>query len=174
MGDDATATAAKASFSPVADARTRLLVLGSLPGEISLRRAQYYGNPRNQFWRLMEVVIGLPLVELGYEDRLATLLAAGVGLWDVIASAERRGSLDIDIRSHVPNRLEDFAATLPRLRAVAFNGGKSAAIGLRQLGAARAYELIALPSSSPAHTLAFERKLAEWRPLSRFLGDDAE
>ena len=174
MADSAFAELPKASFPPVADARTRLLVLGSLPGDISLRRAQYYGNPRNQFWRLMEVVIDRPLIELGYEDRLATLLDAGVGLWDVIASAERRGSLDTDIRSHVANRLDEFAATLPLLRAIAFNGGKSAAIGLRQLGAAAAYDLIALPSSSPAHTLPIERKLADWRALTQFLGDNAE
>lgn len=164
--DDA---APKSSFAPITDARTRILLLGSLPGDISLRRAQYYGNPRNQFWRLMEAVTGRRLIELDYADRLAALLEAGVGLWDVIASAERRGSLDGDIRGHVPNRLGDFAATLPALKVIAFNGGKAAAIGRRQLHASPAYEVIALPSSSPAHTLAFEHKLAAWRTLAAFL-----
>ena len=172
MADAAATTIAKLSFAPVADARTRVLVLGSLPGEQSLRLAQYYANPHNQFWRLMETVTGRGLVELDYENRLAALIAARVGLWDVIASAERRGSLDADIRGHVPNRLEAFAATLPELRAVAFNGRKAAEIGRRQLSAAPNYALVALPSSSPAHTLAYAHKLADWRALVPFLGDD--
>lgn len=169
MSDTLTPAVAKTSFAPVVDTRTRLLVLGSLPGEQSLRQAQYYANPRNQFWRLMEVVTGRGLVTLGYDDRLATLLNAGVGLWDVIASAERQGSLDTNIRAHVSNRLDDMAVTLPELKAIAFNGGKAATIGRRQLGTSRDYALVALPSSSPAHTLDFDRKLADWRALSRFL-----
>lgn len=161
--------APKASFAPVVDARTRLLVLGSLPGEISLRAAQYYANPRNQFWRLMEAVTGQPLAPLPYEARLTRLQDAGVGLWDVIASAQRRGSLDAHIRGHVSNRLDELAAGLPNLRALAFNGGKAAAIGRRQLGPAPPYALIDLPSSSPAHTLAFEAKHAAWIRLAGFL-----
>lgn len=160
----------KRSFAPVADARTRLLVLGSLPGELSLQAAQYYANPRNQFWRLMEAVTGCELIPHGYEERLGRLQEAGVGLWDVVASAERRGSLDTNIRGHVPNRLGELTATLPNLRAIAFNGGKAAAIGRRQLGAQSSYALVDLPSSSPAHTLAFDAKHSEWIRLSPFLG----
>ena len=161
----------KSSFAPVADAATRVLILGSLPGEASLRRAQYYAHPRNQFWRLMEAVTGRGLVDLAYPERLAALGAAGVGLWDVIASARRAGSLDADIRDHQPNTLAAFTATLPALRAVGFNGAKAYQIGGRQLGGARP-ALIALPSSSPAHAaLSFERKQEAWLRLSPFLGD---
>ena len=96
--DITTSAVIKRSFAPVVDANTRILVLGSLPGEASLRAAQYYANPRNQFWRLMEPVVEGPLTDLPYEARLATLLSAGVGLWDVIRSANRAGSLDADIR----------------------------------------------------------------------------
>jgi len=85
------------SFPPVGDGRTRLLILGSLPGVISLRRGQYYGNPRNQFWRLAAEILGAEM-PAAYEQRLATLIAAGVGLWDVVGSATRTGSLDADIR----------------------------------------------------------------------------
>lgn len=163
-------TASKSSFPAVADARTRLLILGSLPGEISLAHAQYYANPRNQFWRLMETVIGRPLVDVAYAGRLDTLLSAGVGVWDVIASAERVGSLDTNIRNHQPNTLGAFAAGLPSLRAIAFNGGKASGIGRKQLGDDTGYELITLPSSSPAHAVPFERKLEQWRALSTFVG----
>ncbi|HWT51970.1 MAG TPA: DNA-deoxyinosine glycosylase, partial [Caulobacter sp.] len=95
----------KAGFPPVVDAKTRVLILGSLPGEASLAARQYYGNPRNAFWRLMEGVIGAPLVPLDYEQRLAALVAHRVGLWDVIAEAERPGSLDAAIRDPAANDL---------------------------------------------------------------------
>ena len=103
----------KSSFAAVADASTRVLILGSLPGEASLRRAQYYAHPQNQFWRLAGAVINADLAAAAYPDRLQILLRAGIGLWDVISSAERRGSLDADIRNHQPNALAAFAATLP-------------------------------------------------------------
>lgn len=159
----------KASFDPVADARTRLLVLGSLPGEKSLAAAQYYANPQNQFWRLMQAVTGAPLLSLPYGERLEMLLASGVGLWDVVGSAVRPGSLDAAIRDYRPNALPDLCASLPALRAVAFNGGKSAKLGMKILGDRPGLALIALPSSSPAHTVQFARKLAAWETLAPYL-----
>ena len=159
----------KSSFGAVADARTLVLVLGSLPGEMSLARAQYYGNPRNQFWWLMEAVTGVELVALPYEARLESLLLAGVGLWDVIRSARRSGSLDAAIRQYEPNALADLAARLPSLRAVAFNGGAAAKIGGKLLAGMPGLALIALPSSSPAHTAALEVKHAAWLQLAAFL-----
>lgn len=159
----------KRSFPPVADSRTRLLVLGSLPGEESLARRQYYGNPRNHFWRLVGAVTGVDLVSLPYEARLEALLAAGVGLWDTVGAATRRGSLDSAIRLRGANDLAALAATLPDLRAVAFNGARSAALGRPQLASRPNLALIPLPSSSPAYTLAFEAKLAAWRALATYL-----
>jgi double-stranded uracil-DNA glycosylase len=158
----------KRSFAPVVDARTRLLILGSLPGEISLARAQYYANPRNQFWPLMEAVIETELIPLDYEMRLATLLGRGIGLWDVVASATRTGSLDGAIRGHVANPLRRLVESLPNLAAIAFNGGKSAAIGRKELVDASC-ALIALPSSSPAYTLPFAAKRVAWLELRTYL-----
>ena len=135
---------------------------------MSLARAQYYAHPQNQFWRLMETVTDADLVGLAYETRLATLLEHGVGLWDVVGQARRTGSLDGAIREATPNALADFAATLPALRAVAFNGLTAAAIGRKQLPADFVPTLIGLPSSSPAHTLAFARKAEVWAALSGF------
>jgi hypoxanthine-DNA glycosylase len=159
----------KRSFPPVVDARTRVLVLGSLPGEESLARRQYYGNPRNQFWRLMSAIVEADLVPLDYEARLRALLAAGIGLWDTVGAATRRGSLDGDIRGHRANRLADLAARLPALRAIGFNGGTSAALGTKQLADHPSLALILLPSSSPAYTLAFDAKLRQWLELRAFL-----
>ncbi len=159
----------KRCFPPVVDERTRVLVLGSLPGEESLARRQYYGNPRNHFWRLMSEVIGRDLVPLAYEERLAALLEAGVGLWDTVGTATRRGSLDGNIRRHQANPLGELVAALPALRAVGFNGGKSASLGLAQLAGETRLALLPLPSSSPAYTLSFDAKLAVWLKLRAFL-----
>lgn len=160
----------KHCFPPVVDKRTRLLLLGSLPGEVSLARARYYAHPQNQFWRLVGGVIGRDLVALGYEERLAALLAAGIGLWDVVGSAARRGSLDGNIRDASANDLLALTASLPALKAVGFNGGKSAAIGMPQLATRDGLALIPLPSSSPAYTLSFEAKLERWQALKPWLG----
>jgi hypoxanthine-DNA glycosylase len=153
----------------VTDRHTRLLILGSLPGEVSLARAQYYGHPQNQFWRLMGRVLGAEMPPEDYVGRLAILQRASVGLWDVVRVARRAGSLDAAIRDHEPNPLADFAATLPALRAIAFNGGTAAAIGRRQLSGKAGLALIDLPSSSPAYTMTFERKAERWDALRAFL-----
>jgi hypoxanthine-DNA glycosylase len=158
----------KAGFPPVVDADTRVLILGSLPGEASLAVQQYYGNPRNAFWRLMEGVVDTPLVPLAYEARLAALLAHGVGLWDVIAEAERPGSLDAAIRDPAANDLLTLVDTLPNLRLVAFNGGTSAKLGGRLIG--DRVPTLALPSSSPAHAArTFAQKAEAWGVLKPYL-----
>ena len=158
----------KAGFPPVTNVDTRVLILGSLPGEASLAAQQYYGNPRNAFWRLMEGVLGAPLVPLAYEARLAALLPRGVGLWDVIAEAERPGSLDAAIRDPAANDLLALVETLPALRLVAFNGGTAAKLGSRLVGDRVA--TLALPSSSPAHAArSFAEKAEIWGQLKRFV-----
>ncbi len=88
----------KCSFAPVVNPHTRLLLLGSLPGEKSLQQQQYYAHPQNRFWHLLSEVVVEDLVALNYASRLATLQGHGVGLWDVVAKARRQGSLDSNIR----------------------------------------------------------------------------
>ena len=159
----------KASFPPVVAPDTRVLVLGSLPGERSLAAGRYYAHPQNRFWHLIGTAISVDLASLDYEQRLAALLGAGVGLWDTVASAHRPGSLDTSIRAAEHNELAELAASLPGLRAVGFNGRTSAKIGMPQL-AGTGLALIPLPSSSPANAsipLAEKEKL--WRRLGDFL-----
>lgn len=160
----------KRSFAPVVDARTRLLICGSLPGERSLAAGRYYAHPQNQFWRLLSPVAGVDLPALDYATRLAALLEVRIGLWDVVASASRIGSSDSAIRDPAANDLAALAASLPGLRAIAFNGGTAAAIGMRQMREAGTnYVLVALPSSSPLHTIGVAAKQAKWSALASCL-----
>lgn len=152
-----------ASFAPVVDDATRVLILGSLPGTKSLAVQQYYAHPQNAFWRLTGNIIGVDLAALAYSDRLAALLVAGVGVWDVVASARRAGSLDTAIRDIEGNDLMTLVASLPSLRLVAFNGQKAAAVGAPLLDPAT--PRLTLPSSSPAHTMVFAAKAAAWHVL---------
>ncbi|MCP3726710.1 DNA-deoxyinosine glycosylase [Paraburkholderia sp. CNPSo 3272] len=163
----------KHCFDPVVDAHTRVLILGSLPGEASLAHQQYYAHKQNKFWHLVGEVIGEDLVAMEYEARLQTLRAHRVGLWDVVAQARREGSLDGDIRDHEGNDLVALVERLPALEAIAFNGGTAARIGERILGArARAMTILRLPSSSPAYaSMNFAAKLVQWRALGTFTGD---
>ena len=161
--------ARKSSFPPVVRENTRVLVLGSLPGEASLAARRYYAHPRNAFWRLAGEAIGRDLASLEYEARLAALLDAGIGLWDTVASAMREGSLDAAIRDARHNPLADLVATLPVLRAVAFNGATSARIGGALL-AGSGLALVPLPSSSPAYAaMPYPDKARLWREIGEFL-----
>jgi hypoxanthine-DNA glycosylase len=157
----------KRCFPPVVDANTRTLILGSLPGEDSLARGQYYANPNNKFWLLVGDVIEQDLVGSDYETRLDTLLKNCIGLWDVVAEARRTGSLDSRIRDHSSNDLIALIDSLPNLVTIAFNGGTAAKIGLNALGEyASKYRLLRLPSSSPAHAaVSYVAKRAIWQQL---------
>jgi hypoxanthine-DNA glycosylase len=158
----------KQGLAPVAPADVRLFILGSLPGDASLTARRYYAHPRNHFWRLVGEAIGEDLPALDYDERLQRLAERRIGLWDVIARAERRGSLDQAIRSAGHNPLAEYLSGFQALEAVAFNGAAAALRGSKLLAASR-LTLIALPSSSPANTLPFSQKADAWRAISRFV-----
>lgn len=153
----------------------RVLVLGSMPGVASLQATQYYAHARNRFWPLMS---GLLAVEgASYEQRLAQLHAAGIGLWDVIGECARVGSLDaaIERASIVPNPLPECLAGLGHLRAVACNGAEAHRLWQRWVAprlppGAQALPVLALPSTSPANAaFSLARLLAAWRALLDYL-----
>lgn len=146
-------------------------MLGSLPGDASLAAQRYYAHPTNQFWRLLGGAIGEELQALGYDARLRTLSARHIGLWDVIASASRSGSLDQAIRDAQHNRIEHLLHDFRELRAIAFNGSTAAAIGRNLIGVPPpGIVLVDLPSSSAANTRPFADKVAQWSVLREFVG----
>jgi TDG/mug DNA glycosylase family protein len=160
----------KVGLPLVARKDARVFVLGSLPGDASLAERRYYAHPTNQFWRLLGLAIGDELPALDYEARLARLAERRIGLWDVIASANRPGSLDQEIREANHNRIEHLLYDFTDLRAVAFNGSTAAAAGRKLIGEAPpGVELIDLPSSSAANTRPFEEKAKAWSVLGQFI-----
>lgn len=151
---------------PVIARATRLVVLGSFPGEASLRAGQYYAHPRNHFWPILSALWGIDMLALTYPRRLAELRARGLGLWDVYACCRREGSLDSAIEQAEYNDLASLKRRAPALQAVAHNGGESA----RAIGhtLALGVPVLKLPSTSPANaSWSFERKLAAWRAAFR-------
>ena len=160
----------KAGLPPIARSDARLFVLGSLPGDASLAAQRYYAHPSNHFWGLLGLVLGEELAGLDYDRRLERLAERHVGLWDVIASASRRGSLDQAIRDAEHNRIEQLLQDFPDLRAIAFNGATAARVGRKLIGEPPpAIALVDLPSSSAANTRPFAEKAVAWAGLARFI-----
>lgn len=153
------------AFEPVVAPDTRVMIFGSFPGVASLGATQYYAHPRNHFWRLLEAVLDLPgLAAQPYAQRLDSLLARQVGLWDALAACEREGSLDAAIRQARPNDFARLHQLAPALDKVCFNG--KAAGRFAPVLEAAGYRTLVLPSSSPANAmLSFQQKLSAWRSL---------
>jgi hypoxanthine-DNA glycosylase len=107
---------------PLIDDRSRVLILGSFPSEMSLAKHEYYGNPQNHFWPVMEALFGIHRTA-SYGVRTARLLAQGVAVWDVIAECAREGSGDDRIEHEVANPLVNLLAEHQSIRHIAFNGG---------------------------------------------------
>jgi hypoxanthine-DNA glycosylase len=149
-------------LAPLADARTRVVVLGSFPSAASLAKQQYYGHPRNHFWFLLSCVLNEPLVQWPYALRRTRLLARGIGIWDVLNACVRPGSLDSAITQGEPNDPRQLIALAPNLACACLNG--SFAQAHRDAWVAQGLGVAALPSSSPANaTHSFDAKLAAWR-----------
>ena len=149
-------------LAPVIARTSRLVILGSFPGVASLQAQQYYGHPRNHFWPLVGTLLGVDLVALPYDQRLAQVRQRGLGLWDVYARCQRVGSLDSAIRDAVFNDLGSLKRRAPGLQLIAHNGAESARA--RRHTEALGLTVLRLPSSSPANaSWSFERKLAAWR-----------
>lgn len=157
----------KHSFPPVIDSASRILILGTLPGDESLRRQQYYAHPRNQFWRILAEIYHVPLPAT-YPEREALVLQKRLALWDVVQHGEREGSLDNNIRHATPNDFQWLFTTYPNLRAIVFNGRKAHDLFERKVvtqqeldGSDRIPRLL-MPSTSPAATLPLAEKIRQW------------
>jgi len=164
-------------LEPVIDSTCRVLIVGSFPSSISLQKGEYYANPRNDFWKIMEVVTemtpGLP-----YQSKLSYLLSRGIGLWDVVSSCIRSGSADATIRDPIPAAIGSLLSQYNEITAV-FCNGRRAESGLVQAlmptpagGPLQSVLKGYLPSSSPAHAVRFEQKCESWMVIRMFMIPD--
>ncbi len=160
----------KSSFDAIIQDDCRILILGSLPGDASLNAGHYYAHPRNAFWPILSQLLNIELSTLSFSQRYTILLAHGIGLWDVVAQAQRHGSLDMAINQATLNPLTQRCAELSQLQLVAFNGQTAAKLGSKLIPEYISQSVI--PSSSPAHTLIIDIKTSRWRQaLSPYLGN---
>lgn len=164
------------SLDPVVDERTRVLVLGSMPGRVSLAQGEYYAHPQNRFWPLMEILADVPIAA-PYHERLELLNNAGIGLWDVLGSCERTGSLDADI-ARSTERCNDIASLLDRyrsIRLVCCNGGKayeiikSAIEPCLEGSVLERIDIKRMPSTSPANaSFNMQRLMESWSSIADY------
>lgn len=155
------------SFSPLAAPGARILVLGNMPGVASLQAQRYYAHTRNAFWAVMGELFGFDPAS-PYQHRVTALTGAGVAVWDVLKHCRRIGSLDsaVEPDSMVPNDFADFYADHPDITHVYFNGAAAETNYSRLVGAPDTLRYCRLPSTSPARTMSFERKLQAWRQIT--------
>lgn len=162
---------ARLGLAPVLDRQTKIVILGSFPSEASLTLGAYYGNPRNQFWRLLSGVLNEDLVSLSYPGRVARLLAKRIGLWDALLCCDRRGSLDATIRNAHANHLSRLTEDCDGLALIVLNGAAAARHAKGRLP--NGVRSCQVPSSSPAHALlSLSEKMVLWRQAFGLVADD--
>jgi double-stranded uracil-DNA glycosylase len=160
------------SFPPIASQKSKVLILGSMPGEASLKAGQYYAHPRNTFWPIMGELFGAA-PSLPYSERVERLNFAGVALWDTLQACIRDGSLDCSISEQVANDFSAFFAKYPHITHVYFNGGKAEKVfrshALSSLPNPQPV-FTRLPSTSPAHAaMPFDAKVQAWSVMRKVL-----
>jgi len=161
----------KEGLAPVISKASRVLILGSLPGDISLRLQQYYANPRNQFWGILGAVYGCTL-QSSYEEKINFALERGLALWDVLKAADRKGSLDANITKAIPNEFGELLSAYPNIGVIALNGRRAAAdfrsIQRRDPDLFVARQCIELPSTSGVpgrNILPLREKINRWAAI---------
>lgn len=146
---------------------TKIVIIGSIPGVISLEKQQYYGNARNHFWGIIGHVYN-QLIPEQYEERLELLKMHHIGLWDAIESCERQGSLDSAIKKEIPNDFQSLFSRYPQIQLVLFNGGKAEQVFKKYLKMSDwpHIRFVKMPSTSPVpgrNVKSFEEKIVCWQ-----------
>jgi hypoxanthine-DNA glycosylase len=159
------------SFAPITSNNANLLILGTMPGTKSLELNQYYGHKQNNFWKFMFEILNEDFSN-DYEIRKALLQKNKIALWDVLQFCDRVGSLDSAIKNEIANDFETFLKSHPNIKTILFNGQKAAAFFKKYVHLKKEYNLITLPSSSPANAgKSFQSKLEEWKIIENLINN---
>ena len=136
-----------------------------MPGIASLEKQEYYAHPRNHFWKIIYTLLNnLPIVE-NFEEKIAFLQSHKIGLWDVLENCEREGSLDIHIKNHKENDFEKLFEKFSGINKIVFNGKESHKYFFKKFGQIKGITYYVMPSTSPANTMSFEKKLEIWSTI---------
>ena len=149
------------SFEPVFAPDAKVMIVGSMPSVKSLADAQYYAHPRNSFWPILFDIFGENLHN-DYTHKLELIRQNHLALWDAAACCYREGSLDSNMRDVVYNDFDALYAQCPDIHTVLCNGGTAHALFVKS-GYAGERRVIRMPSTSPAYTMAYEKKLTVWK-----------
>lgn len=163
------------SFEPVIGTHPKILILGSIPGVQSLQASQYYGNPRNVFWPIMDNLFGIDASQ-PYAQRIKQLSQLPIILWDIIKVCHRAGSLDSNIQQHTleANNILVLLQEFLTITLIAFNGAAAEKHFIKLakplLPENSNINLIRLPSTSPANaSMTFAEKITCWQRLLDYL-----
>lgn len=156
----------KESFAPIVNSNSQILILGSLPSDKSILKNEYYGNKTNQFWDIISLVFEHKKIEFkSYSDKIKFLNKYNISLWDVYCSAQRKGSLDSDIKNGKFNDLKHFMDKYTNIKTILVNG-KKAEMSFRQYMKMENinYNYKYVPSSSSANTrYSLMEKVQHWK-----------
>jgi len=161
------------SFPPIIGTSPKILILGSSPGIISLKKQQYFAHPRNAFWPIMAELFSID-VSLGYEHCVEQCQKLPLVIWDSLKQCRREGSLDsaIEKESVVANDFAGLFTQYSQIQHVFCNGGSSYQ-WFKRLALPTLLtnpKVVQLPSTSPAHAaMSFEQKLKHWRGIEDVL-----
>jgi hypoxanthine-DNA glycosylase len=151
------------SFAPFVTQTSNILILGTMPGTRSLELNQYYGHNQNNFWKFMFLILKEDFSN-DYQTRKELLQKNNIALWDVLQFCDRVGSLDSAIKNEIANDFETFLTQHPKIKTIIFNGQKAAAFFKKYVHLKKEYQLVTLPSTSPANASKnFQSKLEEWQ-----------
>ncbi|PJJ08043.1 G/U mismatch-specific uracil-DNA glycosylase [Flavobacterium sp. 1] len=150
------------SFLHFVNSETEILILGTMPGAMSLEKQEYYAHPRNHFWKIICTLFEALPIPVNFEDKIKILGENKIGIWDVLENCERKGSLDIHIKKHKENDFEFLVKKFPGITKIIFNGKQSHAFFIKRFGQIEGITYFVMPSTSPANTMSFENKLKIW------------
>jgi hypoxanthine-DNA glycosylase len=154
------------SFPYEASLNCTKLILGTMPGRISLKRNEYYAHGGNRFWKIIPNIIDGKSTD-SYRERIAQLNKKGFALWDVLQHCERKSSSDADIKNEFPNDFQKFFMDYPKIKTIIFNGQTAFDLFKLHVGIENNKEHLVLPSTSPQNNRWYtsEEMINEWRVI---------
>ncbi len=158
------------SFKPIINEKSKILILGSMPGIKSLEATEYYAHPNNRFWKIMAVIWNRPNLEKAdYKTKTETLLKNNIALWDTIKSCKRAGSLDSDIQNETPNNIRELLKNYPNIKTICLNGNKSYSAFKKYFpDLSEKYNCKKMPSTSPANAkYSLDKLVEDWIFINR-------